>query len=270
MIKVTDGPTPPRPFGQVDVTETLDARNLQTDEEVVLEVAVTASGLVPELPTLLDLDRLGQQLPIARIDPHEGVLLRQVNSWGDTVHAVSERRWTVTLDAASLIDPPRQVQLELPVPQVESSATYRAYVDMDLVDLEDPVTSIGQGPVAVSPAKVVESVDSRLLYAGGAGAVLVGIALLILLVRWFRGPRQRPLRARDVFHMPQQIDSFVVVQLLRALDSSSLVRLSPAKRSEMQQDIQRIQASCFAGNGQSEIPESELRQVARRWLRKAC
>ena len=28
-------------------------------------------------------------LPITRIDPHQGTLLKQVNSWGDTVHAVS-------------------------------------------------------------------------------------------------------------------------------------------------------------------------------------
>ena len=67
---------------------------LDTTEEILLDVKATACGLVPELEALLDLDALRQQLPVARIDPHEGTVLRQVNSWGDTVHAVSERHWT--------------------------------------------------------------------------------------------------------------------------------------------------------------------------------
>ena len=40
--------------------------------------------------------------------------------------------------------------------------------------------------------------------------------------------------------MPAQIDGFVVVQLLRSLGGSNLVRMSTAQRSEMQLDIERI------------------------------
>ena len=69
--------------------------------------------------------------------------------------------------------------------------------------------------------------------------------------------------------MPSQIDGFVVVQLLRALGGSELVRMSSAQRSEMQQDMQRIQASCFGGNGHGKVSEDELRRVAQKWLRVA-
>jgi hypothetical protein len=72
-----------------------------------------------------------------------------------------------------------------------------------------------------------------------------------------------------VFHMPSQIDGFVVVQLLRALDGSQLVRMSSAQRTEMQQDLQRVQASCFGANGHGKLSEDELRSVARKWLRAA-
>jgi hypothetical protein len=82
--------------------------------------------------------------------------------------------------------------------------------------------------------------------------------------------RERPMRARDVFHLPAEIDGFAVVQLLRALNSSELVRLSNAQRSEMQQDLQRIQAACFGSNGSAGITEKELRQLAKKWLRTAC
>jgi len=69
--------------------------------------------------------------------------------------------------------------------------------------------------------------------------------------------------------MPTDVDGFVVVQLLRALGGSDLVRMSPAQRTEMQQDTQRIQASCFGHNGHEELSNDELRRVAKKWLRVA-
>jgi hypothetical protein len=249
--------------------QTLDPRNLATTEEVLLEIKATACGLVPELEELLDLEPLRGQLPVARIDPHEGTVLRQVNSWGDTVHAVSERQWTVVLDAAELIDPPRQIELALPQPRSEAVVTYQAYVEMDLVDLDEPVATVGEGETLVPVAELVDLNDRRLLYAAiGGGAALVGLILLVLLYRAIRS-RERPLRARDVFRMPPEVDGFVVVQLLRSLGGSQLVRMSPAQRSAMQQDIQTIQDSCFGDNGHSGLSEDELRRVARKWLRLA-
>jgi hypothetical protein len=84
-----------------------------------------------------------------------------------------------------------------------------------------------------------------------------------------RGGRERPLRARDVFHLPEPIDGFVVVQLLRALGSSNLVRLNDLQRGKLQEEIQRLQTACF--NSQNGEPsEDELRGVARKWLKIAC
>jgi hypothetical protein len=270
MIKVTDQPTAPRPFDRVDLTQVLDARDLQSSEEILLEIAATACGLVPEIDQLLDLPALEQQLPIARIDPHEGTLLRQVNSWGDTVHAVSERQWTIALDAASLIDPPGRIALQLPAARCEASTANRAYIDMDLVDLQEPVANVGPGSAAASPTELVERSDRRVQYAAAAGGGLLLLVLLAVAVRWLRGSGDRPLRARDVFRMPEQIDGFVIVQLLRALDTSHLVRLSPERRTELQHEIHRVQDACFGGNGSAGMPEEELRNVARKWLKIAC
>lgn len=269
MIKVTDQPTPPRPFDRVELTQTLDARGLETSEEILLEIRATACGLVPELDELLDLDAVRGQLPIARIDPHEGTVLRQVNSWGDTVHAVSERRWTVALDASPLLDPPRRLDLRLPEAKVEAKVVHQAYVEMDLVDLDEPVATVGHGPAAASAAEGLDPDQRRSLYAASGGAaVLLGLLLLAAVWR-ARRTRQRPLRAADVFRLPAELDGFVVVQLLRAIGGSELVRLSVAQRAEMQQDIQRIQAACFRGDGRGELPEDELRLLARKWLRAA-
>lgn len=269
LIKVTDQPTEPRPYDRVELTEILDPRSLDTTEEVLLDVKATACGLVPDLEALLDLDALRQQLPVARIDPHEGTVLRQVNSWGDTVHAVSERHWTVVLDATEIVAPPRRVELRLPKPKIEAKAAYQAYLEMDLVDLVEPVATIGKGEAAVPTVALVDPDARRLVYAAAGGGAALVVLLLAVAIYRARRRRERPLRAADVFHLPSEIDGFVVVQLLRALGTSELVRMSSAQRSEMQQDIQRIQASCFAGNGHEKLPEEELRLVARKWLRLA-
>ena len=268
MIKMTDQKTPPRPFERVDLAEVLDPRNLASSEEVLLEIKATVSGLAPELDELIDLDALRKQLPVARIDPHEGTQVREVQSWGDTIHAVSERRWTVALGAASLVKPPRRIELHLPAPKVAGGAAkYQAYQDMDLVDLAEPACVVGMGAGEVeaeAPATAVAWLPYAV--AGGALAVVLLAGLVIALLVRGRGPR--PLRARDVFHMPVRIDGFVVIQLLRLLGSSSLVRLSDAKRAEMQREIDRIQARVSAATAGSPS-DDELRSVARKWLQVA-
>jgi len=270
LIKVTDQPTAPRPFDRVEMTQTLDQRSLDVSEEILLQIEATASGLVPELEDLLDLEALREQLPIARIDPHGGIVLQQVNSWGDTVHAVSTRRWTLALDATSLVDPPQRIQLRFPKPKIDATVTYRTYDEMDLIDLDEPIATAGSGIEYKVSDEFAAQDHRRMVYiAIGIGAALLALVLLGIAIRKIRS-RERPLRARDVFHLPAEIDGFAVVQLLRALNGSELVRLSTAQRSEMQQDLQRIQAACFGSNGSAGITENELRQLAKKWLRTAC
>jgi len=270
MIKVSDKKTPPRPFHRVDLTEVLDARNLLDTEEALLEITATANGLVPELEDLIDKEALARQVPIARIDPHEGTLVKEIQSWGDTVHAVSHRQWTIVLDGSALVKTPRKITLQLPQPKTAGAAAkYRTYVDMDLVDLAEPAAAIGIGETAADDHETSErAIAPWVPYAAAAGAIAVLLLAGLVIVRLVHGRGERPLRARDVFRMPPRLDGFVVVQLLRSLGSSHLVRLSDTQRREMRQEIGRIQKACFDGNG-STLSEDELRSVARKWLRVA-
>jgi hypothetical protein len=185
------------------------------------------------------------------------------------VHAVSERRWTIALDAATLLSPPRRIELRLPVPKLaDAAAKYQAYQDMDLLDLAEPVTVVGPTAGEIEARSPAATAGWGLYVAVASGAVIV--LLLVAGVVWaLRGHGPRPLRARDVFHLPARVDGFVVVQLLRSLGTSSLVRLSPSQRADMQEEIQRIQKACFGGNGSS-LSADELRAVARKWLKIAC
>lgn len=269
MIKVTDKPTPPRPYERVELVQTLDARSLASTEEVTIEVTATVCGLVPELEELLDLQSLEKQLPIARIDPQEGLLVQQVNSWGDTVHAVSQRQWTISLDASALVQEARSIELHLPAAKNDATVKYQAYADMDLIDLEEPTMTIGEGPMIESDSPDATAIASEVLFALAAAVGGAVMLVAIVLIRLIRGPRERPLRPRDLFHMPSQLDSFVVVQLLKALGDSELVRLSDTHRTEMQTEIDRIQTTCFHDNG-SGLSDKELQSVAKKWLKIAC
>ena len=271
MIKVTDRPSPPRPFERLEVTQTLDTRNLTTSGEILLEVSATASGLVPELDEVLDLVPLGERCPIVRVDAQDGALVRQLNSWGDRIHAVSERQWTVVLDGSAAAAPGQGIELELPPAKpADAAVTYRTYVDMDLVDLDGPIVAIGSAAAEHEPPPLVASVERRLLAGGIAVGAVVLVVALAGIIRWARGPSKRPPRARDVFRMPAAVDGFVVVRLLRAMDASDLVRLPDKRRAQMQEDIDRIEQSCFRRNGATEMSEDELKGVARKWLKIAC
>ena len=267
MIRMTEQTTPPRPCRRLDVTEVFDPRNMANTDEALLEISATANGLVPELADLVDLDALGKQLPIARVDPHEGVVIKELNSWTDQVHAVSQRRWTVAFDAAELLKRGERIELKLPaITGADAATKHQAYVDMDLVDLDEPVVLVGTADGA--KRSIQEAQNPWLLYGSLGGAAVVVLLLGVVLVRVVRGDGERPLRARDVFHMPAEVDPFVVVQLLRRLNASSLVRLNETQRQQMGNDIVRIERTCFS-NGSS-LSEDELRDVARKWLRAAC
>lgn len=268
MIKVTDEPTPPRPFSKVDMSVLVDDRGLLDNREIVLELNATGNGLLPDLDQLVDLESLSAQLPITHVDPHDRTNLKQVVSWGESIHAITDRRWTVVLDAATLVEPARRIQLQLPrLSGANSSIAYQAYQDMDLVDLEEPIVAVGVGELIEVADDEASSIPWPAYVIGGG---LLGSVLLLLIVLLRGGSRrERPVRARDVFSMPQQVDGFTVVRLLRALGASSLVSLNDTRRAELRADIEKIQASCFDDGDQS-LSESELRDVARHWLKVAC
>jgi len=91
---------------------------------------------------------------------------------------------------------------------------------------------------------------------------------LIALLSRRKGEGERPLRARDVFHMPGEVDGFAVIVLLRRLGSSPLVTLKEPQHAELQSDLQRVEQACF-GAGGSAMSEADLRSVASKWLRFA-
>jgi hypothetical protein len=69
--------------------------------------------------------------------------------------------------------------------------------------------------------------------------------------------------------MPERIDPFVIVRLLRSLTLSDLVKLNPEQKTNIQEEIKRIEESCFDPSKQ-QIDESDLKNTASKWLKLSC
>jgi len=138
---------------------------------------------------------------------------------------------------------------------------------MNLATLPGPSATIGRNAATGAPAK---SSSHLALWLGGVVVALaVGGLLLLAYAKRRNGADDQSVRARDVFKMPGDVDGFAVVALLRRLRTSPIVQLGEPQQQELQQDLQRIQQTCFGAQG-SAMSEADLRSVAEKWLRVAC
>ncbi|MEZ0389356.1 MAG: hypothetical protein ACAI34_19920, partial [Verrucomicrobium sp.] len=270
VIKVDAGTVPPRPARQIEVTQTLDTRQFQINGTLPLEVKATSSGLVPDLEDLLDLEALKKSIGVRAINPHEGLQVKEINTWGDQVAPQTERLWTIALDGDPIRAAEGPTEFHFPTPKAKDAAVvYQTYDDMNLAALPAPTLTLGQqtgsGAVGVKPAPSM----TRWLVAGGSALALLLGGVIFAITRRKAGAGDRPLRARDVFKMPATLDGFSVVALLRRLRTSPLVSLQEPQHQELQQDLQKVQQSCFGNHG-APMSESDLKGIARKWLDLAC
>jgi hypothetical protein len=265
LLKVAGGKAAPRPADKVEVTQTLDTRQFAINGSLSLEVAATASGLVPELDDLLDLAPLAAVAKVRQVTAIDPLMVKELNTWGDQVAPRTERRWSITLDG----DPIRAADkaTDVPFPTVKAANTttvWRTYQDIDPVVLTKGSVLLDRVKTAAGAGYVppVAQDDHAYLY--------VGLAVLLTAGAWLvfrkRDTGPRPPRARDVFRMPATVDGFSVVALLRKLATSPLVRFTAAQKSELQQDIDRVQSGCFGGA--TTLAEADLKSLAEKWLRQ--
>jgi hypothetical protein len=267
VIKVATDSTPARPARQIEITQTLDNRQLNINGALTLEVKATATGLVPDLEDLLDLEAV-DSVAVRNIYAHEGLQITELNTWADEVAPSSERRWTISLDGDEVRASETPIDFRFPPVKAEgATSVLESYTDMNLVTLTEPTLRISR---EMTPAEVMQvaSKNPYLIPAAIAGAVLLIVLFLVIFLR-NRTPRERLLRARDVFSMPEEIDGFAVVALLRRLCKSPLVELKDSQKEELQADLEKIEQACFRSDAATAIPESDLRALASKWLRSA-
>lgn len=272
VIKVDAGNSTPRPTSKIEVTQTLDTRQFHINGALPLEIKATATGLVPDLEQLLDLEALKKDIGIRHINAQDGLQVKELNTWGEQVAPVTERLWTIALNGDPIRSAEGPTEIKLPLAKAkETTVVYQTYDDMNLATLQQPTTTLGPKAsdgttvVAAKPRAPIMS----MVIGGGVFLLLLIIGIIIAVTRRGGADKERPLRARDVFKMPGEVDGFSVVALLRKLKASPLVRLREPQQEDLQKDLQRVQQSCF-GAGASALSESDLRGIAKKWLDAAC
>jgi hypothetical protein len=273
VIKVDAGNAPARPTSKVEVTQTLDTRQFHINGALPLEIKATATGLVPDLEQLLDLEALKKDIGIRHINAQDGLQVKELNTWGEQVAPVTERLWTIALNGDPIRSAEGPTEFKFPQPKAkETTVVYQTYEDMNLATMQQPQTMLEPKPTDGSTAALAAKRKTSMtgwLISGGVVLFLLILGIIIALNRRGGDAKERPLRARDVFKMPGEVDGFSVVALLRKLKTSPLVKLRDTQHQDLQSDLQRVQQSCF-GAGSSPLSETDLRGIAKKWLDAAC
>ena len=145
IIKIATTPAPPRPSSKIEISQTLDTRQLLINGALPLEIKATASGLVPDLDQLVDLGTLKKTVEVKSINPHDGLQIKDLNTWGEQVAPTSERLWTVALDGDPIRAADAPTEFHFPALKAGvAAATYQTYNDMNLAALPEPVVAIGR------------------------------------------------------------------------------------------------------------------------------
>ena len=265
LLKVASGKPTPRPADKVEVTQTLDTRSFAINGSLSLEVAATASGLVPELDDLLDLAPLAAVAKVRQVTAIDPLMVKELNTWGEKVAPRTERRWSITVDGDAIRAADKATDVPFPTVKAANTTTvWRTYQDIDPVVLSKASVLLDRVKVAQGAGYVPPVAEDYSTY------LYIGLAAVTAFVVWLtlrkRDTGPRPPRARDVFKLPATIDGFAVVALLRKLGTSPLVKFTAAQNTELQQDIERVQTGCFGGT--TTLSPADLKTIAEKWLRQ--
>jgi hypothetical protein len=238
---------PLRPVADLTITQTLDER--QADEgRLILEVSASASGLVPDLQHLIEIERDGFE--VVSVDD-QGVLPTKFDPESHDIRILSDRSWTVEYRAAEGAEAPSHFAFSDPL--LDGATTrFQRFDDADMVAADQRVL-----------------LESRYAAQGRAwvwwlvaigGVAVAGIAAV---VAW----KRRPRHVESVrFRVPNEINPFTVLALLKTIRETN--GLDQSASQELDESINRVERHWFsASNGQD--PHEDLTRLAETWVSRA-
>ncbi|MCC6671192.1 MAG: hypothetical protein IT458_09030 [Planctomycetes bacterium] len=232
-----------RPFAELEVAQILDERKAEQGK-LVLEIKATAKGLVPGLEQLLDLEPADF---VVKDTKDLGVSVSRFDD--DQERIVSERLWTLTLEARpGLTTPPTRFRFA--TAKVEGAKVlYQRYSDADLVTAQ---------PEVLLEERYGQRGFPWTWVIGGAALLLLGS---VGLIAWRR--TRRPSAAGTGLRLPERIDAFSVLGLLRTIGERD--GLDEKARRDLEVTIQAIESHYFA---RSDGALPDLRRIAEEWVRR--
>ena len=246
-IDASSEEAPPRPVENVSIVQTLDER--QADEgKLVLEVKVTARGLVPPLEELLELDPTGFEITDVQDD---GVSVAQFDKQADATTITSERLFMVTLRAIGQgAERPTSFTFGT-AKSDDAEVVYQRYVDADLADVGRQVS--------------LEQQYGETSYAWLGWLLGVVVAAPVAFVLWRRYGTKPHREEAARFQMPEHLTPFTVLGLLRDIQQNN--GLGESGQRELASSIERLEQHYFE---ESDQEQPDLREIAVRWVERSA
>jgi hypothetical protein len=231
-----------RPASKLHITQTLDER--QADKgKLLLEIKATGRGIIGPLDEIAQVDLPGFEV---KKTEDNGVNVSKFEEDADSIAIVSERNWTLTLQAREGQAAGRFQFASSNVNGAEM--TYQRYKDADVVAVEKEI---------LLEKEYAQPSPLWLLWAGVAVAglfLLLGLVLFLVL----RGQR----RTTTGSALPDHLTPFTVLDFLTRVRVSK--RLSEQQRQELNRSIVDIEQHYFAASTNGK--QMELRPLAEKWL----
>jgi hypothetical protein len=243
---VCSGAGDPRPVSDLEITQTLDERRA-SEGKLILEVKANATGIVPDLETILDLKTRG--FDVVSVDD-QTVVPTKFDDTANEIQIKSDRSWSIEMVAA---DQQHEEEFVFPAAKLaDVKNVFQRYDDADLVQVSNQIQLEN---------RYVQSESWWRVLLPWLIGVPIAFCIAGVVAVWIS---RRPTVERQ-FEMPADVNPFTIIGLLKSIDSHGKIR--DRDRVELRQSINRLEQHYFsASNGDANV---DLEKLASDWIRKA-
>ena len=241
---------PDRPVAELELTQTLDARLDNENEEITLELHATGEGLIPPLKKLVRLDIAG--FKITKNDD-QGLSIARVESGATSVNAVSEHTWLLTIKPIDGGSEPLMFKFPETIDS-DIKSVFKQYKDADLVEVDSELALAG---LVLNPAPTWP------WFAAGAT-----VLLLLGIGAWRIANRDDGQIVAPVYRVPDVCTPFAVIDLLHRIDAAPPKSLAASHRDQLRGTIRQLEQIHFAPDTAQTNGHGDLKAVARDWVGK--
>lgn len=238
------------PHRDLKITQILDDRKQENEDQIILEIKATSLGLTPNLEDIFDFPPAG--LKVANIEDRK-LQIETLDAETADLAPISTHEWKITLEPESGALP---ANFTFPEPKLElakkEGLTLQKYEDVDLVTVDKTT------PIHATKGSPIKPWHYIL-----AALILAAIAIIII-----RKKKTNPEAETETqkLHPPTDLTPVTLLSYLQKIQNTPSI--SQEQKHKIAQEIQSLQTQSFGP--QSTPPTKEhLQKIAQQWQKAA-